>query len=153
MLSLWSLLVIYIHFIYFCGQKTIVWASSKRHGSVTDFSWCLGSSRRHFKSSREKDVEVNNWDYGWRQIFTIASATESPAAKGGEDEGCLWGLQNASADVCFCGGCSYPPVFPLHTQSHSSWCSRATSVSDLCNPLTPIFGLNWRTYEGINMTP
>lgn len=56
----------------------------------------------------------------------------------GGDAGC-WG------DVCWRWAHSYPPVFPLQTQSHSSWCSRATSVSDLCNPLTPIFGLNWRT--------
>lgn len=39
----------------------------------------------------------------------------------------------------------YPSVFPLHTQSHSSWCSKGTSVNDLCNPRTPILGFSWRT--------
>lgn len=41
----------------------------------------------------------------------------------------------------------YPSVFPLHTQSHSSWCSKGTSVNDLCNPRTPILGFSWRTWR------
>lgn len=62
MLSLWSLLAIYIHCICFCGQKnsSIVWVSSKRQCCLTDSSCCLGSFRRHIKSCRGKAVEVNN---------------------------------------------------------------------------------------------
>lgn len=41
----------------------------------------------------------------------------------------------------------YPSVFPLHTQSHSSWCSKGTSVNDLCNPRTPVLGFSWRTWR------
>lgn len=41
----------------------------------------------------------------------------------------------------------YPSVLPLHTQSHSSWCSKGTSVKDLCNPRTPILGFSWRTWR------
>lgn len=41
----------------------------------------------------------------------------------------------------------YPSVFPLHTQSHSSWCSKGTSVNDLCNPRTPTLGFSWRTWR------
>lgn len=44
----------------------------------------------------------------------------------------------------------YPSVFPLHTQSHSSWCSKGTSVNDLCNPRTPTLGFSWRTWRRRN---
>lgn len=152
MLSLWNLLAIYIHFTCVCGRKTssTVWASSERQCCVNDSCWCLGSFRRHLKSSRGKAVEANNWDF-WKETteedlyYSQHQQLRVLRPNPSGDEGCSWGTQNASADECCREGCSYPSVFPLHTQSHSSWCSRATSVSDLCNPLTPIFGLNWRT--------
>lgn len=78
MLSLWNLLAIYIHFTCVCGRKTssTVWASSERQCCVNDSCWCLGSFRRHLKSSRGKAVEQTIEIFGWRQprkIFTIAS--------------------------------------------------------------------------------
>lgn len=79
-----------------------------------------------------KVLEANNWDYGWRQGISSVGNSQRGAAL----------LREKAAWVM-----RYPPVFPLHTQSHSSWCSRATSVRDLCNPRTPIFGLNWRTWR------
>lgn len=72
-----------------------------------------------------------------RRILLASSGSGWNTEHWNSSRGPFSNIRRRSRGSCYkCGGGQSRSS--LHTQAHSSWCSRATSVRDFCRPLPPL---------------